>query len=240
MPVQGRDITSIIGLTVRPHRFTGKRLSKRLAFRVPLVRNHLIAWYPYEHTPAQLAFLCRCLDETRDVPGLIVEAGCFTGWTTVFLNRHMSVAGIEKPYVALDTFSGARAADLDVEVTRGKDRERYDAFAVNDRRWFDLAVRRAGVSRVTSIAADIGAFDFSLLAPIAFCLLDVVFYQPTRLALPRIWAALGPGGILVVDDYFEKGSFDGAGQACREFAEAQGLAAERVLVKYAVLRKDAK
>ena len=77
------------------------------------------------------------------------------------------------------------------------------------------------------------------MAPIAFCLVDVVFYQPVKLALPRIWEALSPGGIVVVDDFHEddSGAFSGAGQAYREFVEDRDMAPQRVDREYGLLVK---
>jgi O-methyltransferase len=221
--------------------YSAKRMARQLAFHVPGLRDRLAARYPYLHTPSQLAYLLLCLEQTRDVPGSVVEAGCYQGNTTLFLNRHMVSEGIEKAYWALDTFSGFRADDLEAEVERGQDRDHYRGFfTVNDQRWFDYAMRRGGATGVRSVAADVGAFDFERVAPIAFCLIDVVFYQPVKLALPRIWEALSPGGIVVVDDFHDddSGAMSGAGQAYREFAEARGIAPRRVHKEYGLLVKE--
>lgn len=220
-------------------RYGAKRMAKQLALRIPGLRDHLGTRYSFLHTPAQLAYLVSCLDQTRGVPGCVVEAGCYVGATTLFLNRHMTIADIERPYWALDTFSGFRDEDLDVEAARGQDRDHLrHFFTLNDQRWFDYAMRRDGVTRVRSVASDVGAFDFGRLAPIAFCLVDVVFYQPVKLALPRIWGALSPGGVVVVDDYFDRGAFSGAGQAYREFVETQGMEPCRVHNKFGLLVKE--
>jgi hypothetical protein len=42
--------------------------------------------------------------------------------------------------------------------------------------------------------------SFETLRPIAFCLLDIDLYQPTRDVLPHLYDALAPGGMIVVDD----------------------------------------
>ena len=224
-------------------RYSAKRVARELTFHVPGLRDRLGARYPFLHTPAELAYLLSCLERTRDVPGSVVEAGCYQGNTTLFLNRHMTLEGIEKPYWAIDTFSGFRDEDLEMEVVaRGQERDHYRGFfAVNNKRWFDYAMRREGVTRVRSVEADVGAFGFERTAPIAFCLVDVVFYRPVKLALPRIWDALSPGGLVVVDDFHEDdgGAFSGAGQAYREFLEDRGMAPQRVNREYGLLVKEA-
>lgn len=222
-------------------RYAARKMAKELVLHVPGLRDRLAVRYPYLHTPAELGYLVSCLEATRDVPGSVVEAGCFQGATTLFLSRHMTSAGIEKPYWAIDTFSGFRDEDLDAEVARGQRRAHYRGlFTVNDQRWFDYAMRREGVTRVRSVAADVGTFDYTSLAPIAFCLIDVVFYRPVKLALPGIWEALAPGGMIVVDDFHEDdgGAFSGAGRAYREFVAEHGLELKRVSREYGLLMKE--
>ena len=52
--------------------------------------------YNYNFTPSQLCRLVRLLNETRDVPGIVMEIGCAYGDTTVFLNKHMDYSGVDK------------------------------------------------------------------------------------------------------------------------------------------------
>ena len=223
-----------------------RKIAREVALHTPL-RAHMSPRYQYLHTPAELAFLCRCLDETRHIPGCIVEVGCYRGETTLYLNYHMTSEGIEKPYVAMDTFSGFTGADLDVDVRHGKDREIYrDRFGFNDRRWFDEAMLRnhwITKGRVRSIAADAGTFDFAQLAPIAFCLMDVVLYEPTRLALARTWDVLSTGGVIVVDSIDpslqEAHAHLGSRQAYQEFVEGLGLDPRIEHEEYCVLKRQA-
>ncbi|MGA7623528.1 MAG: hypothetical protein WB630_12720 [Candidatus Acidiferrales bacterium] len=57
-----------------------------------------------------------------------------------------------------------------------------------------------GIKRVKSVEDDVTKFDFSTIAPIAFCLLDVNLYKPISDVLPKIHGNMSPGGIIVVDD----------------------------------------
>jgi len=128
-------------------------LLSRLLYHSPLF-GLVAAGYPYFFTPAQLGFLCDCVDETRDLPGCIVEVGCNRGATTIFLNRHLRDRGIKKEYYALDTFSGFTRRDISHEVeARGKSPELDSHFTVNDQRWFDRSMRLAGYS--TSIRSNV-------------------------------------------------------------------------------------
>ena len=196
--------------------------------------------FAYNMTAAQLVLLCEQLSLVRAVPGAVLEVGCSTGMTTVFLNKFMEAEGIEKPYFALDTFSGFVEEDVRYEAEqRGKPARAYDIFRTNSRRWFDRTMRMNRVSRVRSIEADANAFDFAPLGPLAFCLLDVDLYRPTRKAVAQLYAQLSPGGVLLVDDCDASHVlFDGADQAYKEFCTAAGLP-ERITRGIGLLQKPA-
>jgi len=191
---------------------------KELLSRTPL-RRYFFPYFGYNMTAAQLCLLCHWLEKTRDVPGSVVEVGCSTGMTTVFLNKYMDAQGIEKEYLAVDTFSGFVEEDIGHEVTRrGKQAWFFTGFRTNKQKWFDGTMRMNGITRVRSIASDVNRFDVSALGPVAFCLLDVDLYRPTKGALPRLFAQLSPGGILAVDDCDASNvRWDGADQAYKEF-----------------------
>lgn len=194
------------------------RVCKEILYRTPL-RRYFFPYFRYDMTAAQLCLLCHWLEQTRDVPGCVMEVGCSTGMTTVFLNKYMDAQGIEKDYFAVDTFSGFVHEDIQYEVRhRGKRASFYTGFRTNKREWFDGTMRMNGIQRVHSVAADVNQFDVSKLGPIAFCLLDVDLYRPIRSSLPRIFSQLSAGGIVAVDDCDATNvRYDGADQAYKEF-----------------------
>jgi O-methyltransferase len=165
-------------------------LVKEIQFLTPL-RKYFFPRFVFNFTAPQLCFLRRCVDETRNCDGSLAEIGCFSGSTTIFLNKFMDAEGIDKPYYALDTFSGFVAADVQHEVaSRGKSASSFTGFTVNKKKWFDATMRQNDISRVRSIRADVNAFDLSSLAPLSFALLDVDLYRPMRKALPELYSAL--------------------------------------------------
>jgi SAM-dependent methyltransferase len=195
---------------------------------------------PCMFNPNQLHYFVQQVDATRDVRGGILEVGCAYGATTVFLKRHMAAEGIEKRYTCVDTFNGFTPADVAYErAERGK-RYPYDDFRANSKGRFERTLRLNNISGVEVERCDIHDFDVSAVAPLAFCLLDVDLYSPTAAALPSLWEALSPGGVLVVDDcdpdpYDD--TFDGSGAAFREFASKIEQPADVVCGKLGVLRK---
>lgn len=180
--------------------------------------------YDYMFSPSQLIFFTQCLEAIRDVPGCCVEIGCAYGRTTAFLRKFMDEKAIVKPYYALDTFSGFVTEHLDYEANRrDKDRAVDLWFKNNKKDWFDHSLRVSGVGSVVSIECDATKFDFTSVAPIAFALLDVDLYVPIAAILPKLYAHLSPGGMIVVDDCAPHAHWDGALQAYDEFVSHNGI-----------------
>ena len=216
---------------------------RTLALRTPLRRfSNAFHRYEYMFTPAQLAFLLRCLDETEAVPGVVVEIGCATGRTTVFLNKHLDELRSARRYVCVDTFSGFADDDVTFETSRrGKSAAALEGFRVNDKEWFDRNLKDNGIDRVKSYASDIKTFDLASAAPkISMCLLDVDLYQPIKVGLAKVLPLVSPGGLVVVDDMIENTTFDGARKAYRDFTTESGRPEEIVLSKLGVVRVPAR
>lgn len=197
------------------------------------------ARYPYFFTPAQLAYLCDCLDKTLDLPGCIVEVGCARGFTTIFLNRHLQARGVKKKYYALDTFGGFTSRDVKHEVeARSKQSSLGTHFTVNDQKWFDRSMKLAGCGNVQSVKCDAVEFDYSSLGPIALALCDVDLYLPSRSALKGTYEQLLPGGIIVCDDCLPTGPYDGALLAYQEMVEEKGGEPRIVHDKLGIIAKS--
>jgi len=216
-------------------------LVKRALFWSPF-RSYLLYKYRYAFTPAQLVRLTTLLTEAAAVPGDCGEIGCYRGYTTVFLNKHLDEIAPTKRYWAIDTFGGFVASDVAHELqVRGKqaaaDRRALNKFTINSRHWFERTLRFNGVTRVTTCATAIQDFNFSKETQFCFVLLDVDLYLPTKVALEKLWPRLSPGGIIVVDDCQPEHVYDGSRQALQEFSAAQGLVFEVLETKLGVLRR---
>lgn len=212
--------------------FQGKRLAYRYGHGTSAVT------YPYMLEPMQLAVMVLEFERLRNVPGCVLEIGAFRGMTTRFMCEHFVRQGVtDTAYIALDTFCGFPPTAQAFEVEhRGKSAADFaSSFVVNDR----VAWERhfAPFPFVRAIQADCGEFDYRELAPIKLALLDVDLYHPTSRALPRLYDALAPGGVVLVDDVAPSQRFDGAHQAYLEFCAAVGAAPETVGTKGGILRK---
>ncbi len=77
---------------------------RALTLRTPLRRlSSAFHRYAYMFTPAQLAFLLRCLEQTEHVPGAVVEIGRASGRTTVFLNKYLDQPDLVPRFVFIHT-----------------------------------------------------------------------------------------------------------------------------------------
>jgi hypothetical protein len=150
-----------------------------------------------------------------DVPGDFVEVGVFRGDT---FKRLATIAhAIGRRAHGFDSFEGmAPPTDLDFgHYPTGK-------LSVGGVEAFrnilaDAAVPEAGYRLWPGfIPHCFEGFD----EPVAFALVDVDQYEPTRVALDWIWPRLATGGVLLLDDYFHKR--EGlAARAIDEWIEAQ-------------------
>ena len=214
------------------------RALKELQMNSPL-RRRCVPTYQLAFGPSQLQFMCQCIDATRYVEGRIAEIGCDDGRTTVYLCAYLFDTKSEKRYIALDTFVGFAPEDVEFEkMHRGKRVGFEYLFRHNKKKWYDFTMQVNNISRVESIQADVNTYDLTSLAPLSFVLLDVDLYRPMKKALPELYRALSPGGIMIADDCDPNNSWwDGAYYAYMEFMGSIGQPPEIVLEKLGVIRK---
>ncbi len=218
-----------------------KILLKNFSARTGMLDRLLFSRYQYMFTPGQLRVLLNLVHEHRAVEGCFAEVGCAYGATTVLLKKYIDELGTERPYFAFDTFSGfvEDHADYDIEKL-DRDPDLKADFSENSEIWFHATLRANDVSGVNVVKGDASLFDFSKIAPIAFSLLDVDLYKPISIILPRLYDALSPGGVLVVDDCCPNPKWEGAFIAYKEFMKTRGEEPEVVAEKLGIVRKPAR
>lgn len=215
-------------------------LVKRAMLWSPL-RTYLLYKYRYAFTPAQLVRLISLATEAAAIPGDFCEIGCYRGYTTVLLNKHLDSIAPDKRYWAIDTFDGFVASDVAHEQkVRQKDsshdQRALGKFTVNSLRWFERTMLFNGITRVIAHSAAVQDFDFPAESRFCFVLIDVDLYLPTKAALEKLWPLLSPGGVIVVDDCHQGHVYDGSREALEEFCAARNLCFEIVDTKLGVLR----
>lgn len=192
--------------------------------------------YRYMFTPTQLFELCELALEASTAKGHFYEIGAAYGDTTVFINKFLNEKGVWPDYTVVDTFEGFTENDLAHEFNeRGINREIRKIFSVNDPGWMRRKLRTNGV-RANVIQSDARKVAFQ--TPIAFALLDIDLYLPTRDLLPVLYAHLSRGGIIVIDDCKAiDPRWNGAHQAYIEFINENKLANDVRAGKLGIVRR---
>lgn len=171
----------------------------------------------------ELAVILRELERALNsgTVGAVVELGCYTGTTSLFIQRILQ--GQAREFHVYDSFAGLPtkvAADMSPageqfkpgELTASKSkfiqhfRQAHLPLPTIHKRWFE----------------ELSAADMP--PQIAFAFLDGDFYTSIASSLDVITRQLSPGAIIVVDDY-QSESLPGARKAVDQWANQHGLTA---------------
>jgi len=201
-----------------------REVLKSVVYKTPIVQRVALPRYRYKITPAQLAFLCDGIDQSRYVSGCVMEIGVARGETSAFILEHKRTTGDHRPVYFLDTFSGFTRESIQHEVrARGKTGAQLDSFRYGDAAIFEHGLKRLGYSGFTVIPGDAAKLDYAQFGPISVILLDIDLYQPTIEILKKVWPLMTTPGFVCVDDCAPNTSWDGALQAYNEFASEIGV-----------------
>lgn len=196
--------------------------AKWLAYRTGTHRL-VFPRYDFMFTPRQLAFLTDQLTATNHLDGAVLELGCAAGHTTTFLGKHLEDLGSTRRYIAIDTFAGFTAEDIAVERARGKTHDYGRLFRNYRKAYFDRTLVNNDLRWIEVIEADVTSFDFAVVGPVSFCVVDVDLYRPVRASLEAVLTHMQPGGVIVVDDCAPSTEYDGALEAYRDVVGTLGL-----------------
>jgi O-methyltransferase len=193
------------GVLVRMGRCLPRRWRRRLKRGILLRWPALYArdWVRYEQSlaPDEVAALLDKLDTALDVPGDVIECGCFLCGTTVHLAHHLRRRQSDKRIYACDTFTGFEPAEFARERNRGSVAARRD-FASNDFNYVQRKLARLGMAdRVIPVRGLFQETLESLAGPFCFAFIDCDLHDSISFAARVVWARLSPGGCCVFDDY---------------------------------------
>jgi predicted O-methyltransferase YrrM len=175
--------------------------------------------------PERYAIFLRALAQRRELPGAIVEVGCFRGKTSADAYRSLKDWGAERRYVCIDTFEGFVPEQFEEDRKLGTNPDFGKQFSFNTQRSVERMFRRLGYDKVEVVRGDIVEMPESdLPAQISVCLMDVDLAIPIHEGLKKVYPRLVPGGIVLVDDCGEdEADWAGARIGYQRFVEEAGL-----------------
>jgi len=166
--------------------------------------------------------------ERAQMTGSIIEAGCALGGSAILLARSKAIS---RPLYVYDVFGmipapsdadGDDVQDRYADIVGGKAR----GIGPSDLYYgYESDLIRKVSSNFRRFAVDIenhnvilvkGRFQETLFpeGPVCLVHIDADWYESVKVCLERIWPALVPGGVIVIDDY---DSWSGCHRAVDEF-----------------------
>lgn len=148
-------------------------------------------------------FTYELLKKTLDVPGDIVEFGCWNGSTLMFLAKalYLHRPHTVKKVIGFDNFSGLPEPKPVDGPYAGEVTGKYEGEEKVLRRAIDLFDLSEKVKLVVGDATETIP-DYRRKHPeamISFAFLDFDLYEPTKTALELLDEVLTPGGVVVLD-----------------------------------------
>ena len=155
---------------------------------------------------ANINIILHLLDETRCVPGDIVECGVFRGRTIIPIGLYARRAAPEKQVLGFDSFDGFEDHAVREEIALGgsADRDkRLGGFAETSYAEVQRKVRRLGLAGRVQLVP--GLFEHSLPRfeerQFSFIHLDCDLYQSYKTCLEFFYPRTKLGGIVLLDEY---------------------------------------
>lgn len=152
--------------------------------------------------PEKKRFILRCLLETEDMAGDIVEFGVYQGGGTLFLAGILRDIGSSRCIHALDTFEGMPKPH-ETDIIPGAKGYCYEEKCFSDASCSSLkfVIHHYGLSGIT-LYKGLFSDNYHLIADKTFSLsiIDSDQYASTRECLEFVYARTAPGGLVLVDD----------------------------------------
>lgn len=159
-----------------------------------------------------------CLDRVAQLEGDIIECGCYRCGTTILMASHLANQISKRKIFACDTFGGFNYDELEGERRRGLTKAANRDFTDNSYDYVFRKIHRLGHDK--DIVLVRGYFQDTLerMKANRFCiaLIDCDLSQSVLYSADKVFPLLVGGGIMLFDDYYEKG-FKGVKKVVDEF-----------------------
>jgi len=195
---------------IMPPPRSGDELVRELLRRYPVPVN--------QSSPSKMYHVLMELHRaiTDDVPGHVVELGCFDGGTTVMLRRLLDALGQEREIHVYDSWQGVPApVAYDRPVPGVQPFEK--GYCATQRSVFEDNFAASGLRMPTVHSGWFAAIpDGEYPSPIAFALFDGDLYSSIIDSFAKVYGKLSLGARVVIDDY-EWERLPGVKRACADF-----------------------
>lgn len=165
-------------------------------------------------------------EQHEDLPGAIVECGCWNGGYARLMHDVSALAGKERHVWMFDSFDGGPpATDVDVKATGKKAKvEPNGAYPEICHKAFG-GVDPKLVHVIQGYFQDTFPAAKAQMGKIAYLHLDADLYESTKYCLEQLWDQLVPGGLVLLDDYTY---YLGCQKAVDEFLASKNISAALV------------
>lgn len=205
----------------------------------PLTPGKLLDKYPIISDQVSRAQLEVILSELQkvldaDVPGDIVEFGCYIGTTSVFIQRILQDRRESRAFHAYDSFEGLPEKTTE-DASRAGEQFRAGELSVSKKQ-FIHEFQKANLPLPVIHKGWFGDLDTGdVPEQIAFAFLDGDFYTSIKDSLKLVWPRLQPGSVLIIDDYARE-ALPGAARAVHQLLPADVTARIRTTHNMGVLK----
>jgi O-methyltransferase len=204
--------------------------SRLLLTKHPLISDQI--------EPGELALILAELEGIllRDIPGDIVELGCYIGTTSLFLRRLLDLYGSDKQLHVYDSFAGLPNKSKQDQSRLGEAFVRGELYA--RRADVEKHFRQAGLRLPTIHKGWFEQLGLSDMPPIiSYAFIDGDFHSSILASLQLAWPCLSPGGVVLIDDY-DSDKLPGVKRAVDDFFGVAGPPSLRIERSMAIIRRS--
>jgi O-methyltransferase len=155
----------------------------------------------------------------NDIPGDIVEFGCYIGTTSLFVRRLLDAYNSDKTFHVYDSFEGLPPKEQQDNSPVGDDFKAGE-LSVSKKQFIEQFQK----ARLKTPVIHKGWFDGltsdDVPGKIAFAFLDGDFYGSIIDSLRLVWPRMQAGGVITVDDYGRE-ALPGVERAVRDFFQGK-------------------
>ncbi|HZZ57525.1 MAG TPA: TylF/MycF/NovP-related O-methyltransferase, partial [Opitutaceae bacterium] len=158
--------------------------------------------------------LCQALETTRDVPGAVVEIGCFRGSSSSVMLDYAKHTGLDRQFYFFDTFDGFSYE----EARASADAMWQGTHATEGQAVVQSRLEAVGYPKLRVLKANIITDDLPAeIGPIAVANVDVDLYEAVAAGLRKVADRIPSGGIIICEDAGHTPALIGARLALLEF-----------------------